>query len=603
MAARHRVSPTAAAHSGGSRFFLGLVLLAASVFTHAATNDEDVLARARALTRGGATQLALQLIDQYQPAPGERDAWMRWERERFALLQAQRDWPMIGARVINLPEGMPTEFVRWAKTEAARAELQSGRPAGARRFLRELLWGETGTREQLAEWRQLVIRSYLQEDNVQDAAMALQRYRADFRADTTAWRLLEATILVRAGKPKEAYLRIGSIKTHDGRLLTLLAALRAGTLPARTVLVRAEQLAEETRNKPTLQQQAWGLVAEAAAHVGNTGRRIYALERALTLSRMHPAAERLVVAQADDLWAAYDRFAESVGNDKRLLVGQDSAWLKQAESYDRDDAMLARTFYGFLARRATDTQIRSTAIRRLTDSLIEDGRGEVLRALYTGSRQYPTLTQVPDYVRYRLADLAIAEYDIRFAGLLMQGLETPPDGEDQEGWILRRARVLVYAGRFVDALQLLGGLLASRPVFSDDLADRTLQVIFDLQAAHRHDDAISLLGVLQRQVKNSRLKREIYYWIAESRAALGQYREAAELYLRSATFDHPTGGDMWGQTARFHAAEALGKAGLTQDARLVFQVLLKHTEDAKQRAVIERSIQQLWLIEKKSTTP
>ena len=99
------------------------------------------------------------------------------------------------------------------------------------------------------------------------------------------------------------------------------------------------------------------------------------------------------------------------------------------------------------------------------------------------------------------------------------------------------------------------------------------------------------------------MQREIYYWIAESRSALGEYREAAELYLRSATFENPTGGDMWGQTARYHAAETLGKAGLTQDARLVFQALLKHTADAKQRAVIERSIQQLWLIEKKTTTP
>ncbi|MEK7712357.1 MAG: hypothetical protein AAB312_04795, partial [Pseudomonadota bacterium] len=84
-------------------------------------------------------------------------------------------------------------------------------------------------------------------------------------------------------------------------------------------------------------------------------------------------------------------------------------------------------------------------------------------------------------------------------------------------------------------------------------------------------------------------------------AALGDHQQAAELYLRSATYQHPTGGDMWGQTARYHAAEELGKAGLTQDARLVYQALLRHADDAKQRAVIERNIQQLWLIEKKAT--
>jgi len=582
---------------------LVLLLFLGSLACHAAAEEADTLNRVRALTRGGATQLALQLIDTYQPAPTERESWMQWERERFALLRAQRYWTMIGARVVNLPEGLPPDFVRWAKTEAARAELQAGRAEGARRFLRELLWNADVSREAQAEWRQLVIRSYLLEDNVQDAHLALQRYRSDFRVDSPSWRLLEATILIRAGKPKEAYVRIGSIKTHEGRLLGLLAALRAEVMPSRTVLNRAEQLAQETRNKPFLQQQVWALMAEAAAHAGNAERRLYALERALTLAREYPSTERLLVVQADDLWATYDRFAEQVGNEKRLLVGQDPAWLKQAESYRRDDAMQARAFYAFLAAHAAEVQMRTNAVRRLTDSLVEDGRGEVLRALFTASRRYPALTQVPEYVRYRLADLALAGYDIAFAGDLMRGLETPPEGEDQEYWALRRARVLVYAGRFEEALKLLGGLLASHPKFSDDLAERYLQVVFDLQAARRHADAIGLLGVLQRQVGNSRLQREIYYWIAESRSALGEYREAAELYLRSATFDHPTGGDMWGQTARYHAAEALGKAGLTQDARLVFQALLKHTADAKQRAVIERSIQQLWLIEKKTTTP
>jgi len=603
MAARSLMPKTAVTRQGRSRFLLGILLLLVSLTGSAATEDEDVLNRVRALTRGGATQLALQIIDDHQPAPAERESWMQWERERFALLRAQRYWTMIGARVVNLPDGLPLQFVRWARTEAARAELQAGRAEGARRFLRELLWNAEASREQQAEWRQLVIRSYLLEDNVQDAHIALQRYRSDFRVDTPSWRLLEATILVRAGKPKEAYTRIGSIKTHEGRLLGLLAALRAEAMPPRMVLSRAEQLAEETRNKPALQQQVWALMAEAAAHAGNTERRLYALERALTLAREHPSTERLLVVQADDLWATYDRFAEKVGNEKRLLVGQDQAWLKQAESYKRDDAMQARAFHAFLATHATQKKIQASAVRQLTESLIEDGRGEVLRALFTGSRRYPALAQVPEHVRYRLADMALAGYDIAFAAELMRGLESPPAGENQDDWVLRRARVLVYAGRFEEALKLLGGLLASYPRFSDDLAERYLQVIFDLQAASRHADAIGLLGVLQRQVGNSRLQREIYYWIAESRSALGAYREAAELYLRSATFDHPTGGDMWGQTARYHAAEALGKAGLTQDARLVFQALLKHTADAKQRAVIERSIQQLWLIEKKTTTP
>ena len=598
------VTKTAVAPTGGSRFLWIAVWLAAIVPAVPAAELPDAIeARVQALVQGGATQLAQKLIDQHQPGLSDTKAWMAWERQRLALYRAQHDWAMLAARVLNLPPDLPAEFVRWARTEAAEAEIQAGRAEGSRRFLRELLWSGEGSRDEQAQWRQLVIRSYLLEDRVGDAYNALESYRRDYQVDSAGWRLLEATILLRARQPKEAYVRVGEVKTHEGRLLSLLAALRADVLPARDVLVQAEALAEETRNKPALQVQVWALASEAARRVGDLERRLYALERALTLAREYPTPERLLVVQADDLWHAYGNYAEAIGNDRRLLVGQDAAWIKQAESYTRDEAMLARAFYAFLSTRAVEPDHRTQAMHRLVDSLIEDGRGEVLRALYTASDRYPELAKVPEYVRYRLADLALAGYDIAFAGRLMYGLEAPPDGEDQNVWVLRRARVLVYAGRYLDARRLLTELLDGNGTISDELAERLLQVIFDLQAAQQHGDAVALLEQLLRQVDNPRTQREILYWIAESRAAQGEYQQAAELYLRSATYQHATGGDMWGQTARFHAAEALGKAGLTQDARLVFQALLKHTGDAKQRAVIERSIQQLWLIEKKATTP
>jgi len=604
MAARPQCPTTAVAHQGGSRFFFLLLTgFWCSVLLAATTPPDESLERVRTLTRGGATQLALRLIDEQQPSPDDTASWIRWEKERFALLRAQRDWTLLAARVINLPAGLPDDFMRWARAEAARAELHAGRPADARRFLGELLLSAEGNRDERAEWRQLVIRSYLLDNNVDDALTALKRYRADYRVDTPAWRLLEANILLRASRPREAYLKVGEIKTHEGRLLGLLAALRAGVMPPLTVLSRAEGLARETRNKPALQAQAWVLAAEAAGRASHTERVIHALERALTLARDYPGVDKLFEAHADVLWQAYERFAEITGNDARLLIGDDVAWFKRAESYKRDDAMQARAFYAFLARHATTGEHRERAVRRFTDSLIEDGRGEVLRALYTTGSRAASLSQLPEYVRYRLVELALAGYDIAFAGQLMQGLDEAPSGEDQETWRLRRARVLVYAGEYEIANGLLTGILEGRSAVDDAFTERFLQVIFDLQAARRFDESIALLESLFDRVDNPRTQREVLYWIAESKSAQGHHRKAAELYLQSATWKHPTGGDMWGQTARYHAAEELGKAGLTQDARLVFQALLKHTADAKQRAAIERSIQQLWLIEKKVTTP
>lgn len=587
---------------GGTRFLLciGLLLfLQAPLVAQAADNAE--LERVRALTKGGATQLALRLLDQHQPVATKTESWMLWEKERYALYRAQRNWAQLAERATSLPAGLPPEFVHWAKTEAVRARLSANDAEGARRVLRDLLWQEQGSRDERADWRQLVIRSYLIENNVSDAHTALQQYRDDFQVSSPAWRQLEATILIRAGMPKEAYALVGDIKTHDGQLLTLLAGLQGDMLPPVTVVARAFGLAEETRNKPALNHQAWLLVAEAAARANDPLRRMYALERALTNAREHAAPDALLAANADDLWQVYEDYAEAAGNEARLLVGNDAAWLKKAESYKRDDAMEARAFYAFLLGHAgLDT--RKLAQQRFTDSLIEDGRAEVLRALYSASRRYPDLVSVPEYARYRLADQALADYDISFAARLMQGLEKPPAGEDPDSWALRRARVLIYAGDQRGAVQLLNAILAGKKQLDDAFAERFIQVLFDLQAAGQHTQVIALLERVFQLNKNPRIQRECLYWMADSKAALGEHQQAAELYLRSAHYQHPTGGDMWGQTARYHAAEELGKAGLTQDARLVYQALLRHADDAKQRAVIERNIQQLWLIENQATT-
>ena len=89
--------------------------------------------------------------------------------------------------------------------------------------------------------------------------------------------------------------------------------------------------------------------------------------------------------------------------------------------------------------------------------------------------------------------------------------------------------------------------------------------------------------------------REILYWIADSYRGLEQYHQAALLYLQSAMLPAPTSMDPWAQTARFNAAESLQLAGLVDDARRIYQELLKVTQDAARRSVLSHKIQQLWL--------
>lgn len=575
-----------------------LLMLAGSALAEPAD-----LERVQALARGGAPHLALHLIDKHQPASAADKAWVGWEEQRYVVYFTQRDWAAIGARAARLPDGVPDGFRRWARTQAAQARLYAEDGAGARRILRDLLWDDGADTASVAQWRQMIIRSYLIEDSLSDAQAAVLRYQQDYAVTDDSWRLLHATLLMRMNDHRAALPVLAGIQTHEGRLLIQLARLRSRTQKPQSVLAEADKLVQETRNKPAPQFQAWALSAEAAAMTGDRLLRVIALERALTLKREHGARERLFLVDSEDLWRAYAQYAEADGKQARLAVGRDADWVKKAAAFKRDDAVNARAYYAWLAGRARSPEIRELAHARLAASLAVDGREEVLRWLYVDSSRYRRLEDIPAAVRYRLFDRAIAVYDIKAAARLLDGLPGPPPNEHPDLWVLKRARVMIYAGELNSALQTLSNILVDKKKVDDELAERYTQVMFDLQASDRHREAAVLLESLFGLVDNARMRRELLFWEADSRSALGEHAKAAELYLRSATYGSASAGDLWGQSARYHAAEALGKAGMVADARSVYQNLLEFTDDPKQRLLIDRQLQQLWLLEQKTTTP
>src|SRR3989338_9581162 len=221
--------------------------------------------RIEALVKGGAPHLALSLLERGQPPPEQRQAGREWERQRLGVLAALHDWDGVARRVDQMPPDLPVEFRRFELLEAAQARLAAADAAGARAYLRRLIWREHGSARELARWRRLVIRSYLQEDNLADAQSALLRYQQDYDARDEVWQILHAEILLRADKPKAAFEMLAGAQSHEARLLRALAALRAGLQRPHEVMAQAERLALELRSKPALQRQARLLQAEAAA--------------------------------------------------------------------------------------------------------------------------------------------------------------------------------------------------------------------------------------------------------------------------------------------------------------------------------------------------
>ena len=56
---------------------------------------------------------------------------------------------------------------------------------------------------------------------------------------------------------------------------------------------------------------------------------------------------------------------------------------------------------------------------------------------------------------------------------------------------------------------------------------------------------------------DEKLKRELYYWKAESNFEIERYGQSAVLYFKSARTVDPDMIDLWAQSARFKAADAL----------------------------------------------
>ena len=286
------------------------------------------------LIRGGALDLALKRLDEEQ-ARAQAQEWLLLERRRIELYVARRQWDALAQRVDGEPPDLSPEFRHWALRQAAEARLAANDFPGARRYLRQLLWQEQPDAETVAHARRLVIRSYLLEDNLADAQAGVLRYQQDYNAKSDAWQVLHAEILVRAEDYKGAFEVLTGVETAEARLLRQLAGLRAKLYKPQDVLKESARLAAGFKTSRENQRRALVIQAEAALAAADDGKRVVALEQALSLPET--ASEKFFRAQADDLWRSYQRLAESIGNDAKLLVGDDNAWLEKAKAFTAKD--------------------------------------------------------------------------------------------------------------------------------------------------------------------------------------------------------------------------------------------------------------------------
>lgn len=568
-------------------------LVMAAAFAAAPPTLEEIVA----LARGGAPAIALRLLDTHQQDPDlATAAWAAAERERIHILAAAGDWHALDARVAALPATLPAPFLDWAAERRAEALLQLGDAHGAREVLRGLAWTAPADPDTLRAWRLLIARSYLAQGDQEAALVALRRYVQDYGADDPVLGSLHAEVLLAAGRPTAALEAIGDVDDP----LRWAALLQADRANAGTAFERSVRLASARGTAAVRRRGAWAVAARAARVMRNDAAVVAALERALQTDAGNDRVPAVVDVAAAELWDAYRAWGGALGNAARLMVGVDEGWLEAAAELAAREPAQARALYARVATDTADADTAATAHARFAESLDrEPGGAAALAALYLDGGLFESPERIPAPVRYRLAAPVLQRGDYALGARLLADLDTPPDGADPLEWGLWRARVLVLGGRRTDGKEAIAQLLDAHDDYD---ADRLLQVLFELQAAGAHEEALPLFArVYARDGNELQLRREILYWMADSWRALGEFAEAARYYLRSAQLADPYAMDQWAQTARFQAADALERAGLQSDAVSLLQALLNSAQDPARRAQLQHRIDAL--VRREAATP
>lgn len=563
--------------------------------------SDAALAESAQLARAGATGLALEVLGDTQPDyAADREAWRRHQMARVEILRRGEHWQNLAQHLRNLSTNIQLLDQRWVATERVKALLMLGEGEQALQELRGLIWSQAPkSEEELKLWRRLAIRAWESVDRLDAARTAIQRYQQDYADDSRDWQMERARLALRVMAPEEAAALLSGLEGTDAEILQLIAGLWSGALAPAKVVDRAVKLGVSKDVPSTFRREAWAVAAEAAHMLNSREARIAALERGVVIDATADAAP-IVPVRADQLWDAYLELGQQLGNQLQLIVGDDEAWFVAASNRYDEQPIHARALFAVVALKAyreDQSAVAHWQLASLIDRIPHGGR--LMRALYLESERFASEVSIPPAVRYLLLEHVLAVPDIPQASRLLVGLDEPPAQTDPAEWHLRRARVLLLGGRTEEGIAALDQLF--RTVESFD-RDRALQVVFDLQTLDHHSDALDFLARLQQTESDSQRARELWYWRADSLAALNRHSDAALAYLRSALLLDPLAADPWAQTARFQAAEQLTAAGLYGDARSQYQTLLNSTRDASRQAVLRNNLQQLQLLEQRGTS-
>jgi hypothetical protein len=566
-------------------FFMSFMrcVLAAAVFdgigcVYAAAPEDPTAVRA--MVNAGAVELALARVDALQPRDAGAPRWAEWEGVRCDALARINRHDALLARVKALPDGATAAPLGSCLVAAAHAALATNDPAAARAHAARLLWQGSPSATEAKAVRLSVIESYIAERRGDDAYRSMLRYQQDYQPleRGVADRFAEA--LIDLGMDRDALNWLGRTDQVSPSLLRL--QLRGAMLTPDAVIAQARAAYARAPDAGY-----WRTIHEAAVRAGNGPLQIEALER--VLQSIEPRNTGGASEASHRLWQAYLAMAEQIGNREQLLMGEDAAWADSAARRLGSDAVLSRAFYGYLAQRAQNPDIRRDAQLQLAFSLSSAGLDlAALRIMQSIGFEAEALDP---QTRYLLGTLAAKRSDAPAALKLWNGLSTPANVNAVD-WQLTLARTALQAGNASLSAETVDRLLAGRTSVSTELAQAILELGQEMLDLRALDAAQSVYEPLAQLAADAHARQALF--------GLGRVHElkndapaAAAAYLRSALLVQAAAPDNLAFQSRLLAALNLMRAGLKEDARAQFEWLVKNSKDAVLTDAAKRGLARL----------
>ena len=560
----------------------------------------------------GMPALALNLLeDEQTQRPAFSADWYAFEYKRILLLSALERWQQVIERTQWLfdtaaKERHITKKIRlWFETQQVIARLQLKQSEQALEQLQHLLWD---TDEEHRDpslpvvWRRLVIRAYLQSHVDDDARRALVKYERDYKTEeqNIDWVLLQAQVMLRTNRPQQAIQLLEKIPLEnavDVEALLLIAELQHD--PKKAAIIN-QQMREKLDGQLLNRSARWAysyvaylcskILNDQAAQISN-------LESMLSLGIETPVFDESYQVTADDLWGMYNEQGLILANDSGLLFGNDEQWQKRSDQLLKKAPEKALALNTALVLHTNDFSTMQQQHKTIVEIIEQRKNGlELINQLYLHSDKVQDVNVLPDEVRYRLVDYALSEGDYSEAARIMKSLQEPPPGNTLFDWRMRKARVLILQGEYQSSEDLIRKTFSENARITRDELDRYIQVVFDFQTVQQHERAIRLFDIVSLDGLDEKLKREIYFWKAESYFSLEEYDRAALFYLESSRAVVDAEHDLWGQSARFKAGQALMQAEIYDDAKKVFSDLLLVTVSDSRKAIINQNLQKIRLL-------